>query len=122
MWVYNMTVESGHFDVLRRSFGAISDDQRVQAIIVAFCFGALMEALAGFGTPVAIGSVMLIGHNPGLHNLALVLASRGADLPQLEEKFPTGGLATLIVHSKSWAALSPGDAELIDYAVPRYLD
>ena len=61
MWVYNMTVESGHFDVLRRSFGAISDDQRVQAIIVAFCFGALMEALAGFGTPVAIGSVMLIG-------------------------------------------------------------
>jgi len=61
MRVYNMTVESGHFDVLRRSFGAISDDQRVQAIIVAFCFGALMEALAGFGTPVAIGSVMLIG-------------------------------------------------------------
>ena len=51
IWVYNMTVETGHFAVLRRSFGAISDDQRVQAVIVAFCFGALMEALAGFGTP-----------------------------------------------------------------------
>src|SRR4051794_14814367 len=60
MWVYNMTVETGHFDVLKRSFGAISDDQRVQAIIIAFCFGALLEALAGFGTPVAICSVMLI--------------------------------------------------------------
>jgi len=61
MWVYNMTVETGHFDVLRRSFGAISIDQRVQAVIIAFCFGSLLEALAGFGTPVAIGSVMLIG-------------------------------------------------------------
>jgi lactate permease len=60
IWVYNLTVETGHFDVLRRSFASISDDQRVQAIIIAFCFGALMEALAGFGTPVAISSVMLI--------------------------------------------------------------
>jgi lactate permease len=60
IWVYNLTVETGHFDVLRRSFASISDDQRVQAIIIAFSFGALMEALAGFGTPVAMSSVMLI--------------------------------------------------------------
>ena len=60
IWVYNMTVVTGHFDVLRRSFAKVSDDQRIQAVIVAFCFGALMEALAGFGTPVAITSVMLI--------------------------------------------------------------
>src|SRR4051794_36633183 len=60
MWLYQMTVDTGHFDVLKRSFGAISSDQRVQAIIIAFCFGALLEALAGFGTPVAICSVMLI--------------------------------------------------------------
>ncbi len=60
IWVYNMTVETGHFDVLRRSFAKVSDDQRIQAVIIAFCFGALLEALAGFGTPVAITSVMLI--------------------------------------------------------------
>jgi lactate permease len=60
IWVYNLTVETGHFDVLRRSFASVSDDQRIQAIIIAFCFGALMEALAGFGTPVAISAVMLI--------------------------------------------------------------
>jgi lactate permease len=60
IWLYNMTVATGHFDVLRRSFATVSDDQRVQAIIIAFCFGALLEALAGFGTPVAITSVMLI--------------------------------------------------------------
>jgi lactate permease len=60
IWLYNMTVATGHFDVLRRSFAKVSDDQRVQAVIIAFCFGALLEALAGFGTPVAITSVMLI--------------------------------------------------------------
>jgi lactate permease len=60
IWLYNMTVVTGHFDVLRRSFAKVSDDQRVQAVIIAFCFGALLEALAGFGTPVAITSVMLI--------------------------------------------------------------
>src|SRR4051795_10141917 len=60
IWIYNMTRESGHFAVLRESFARVSGDQRVQAILIAFCFGALMEALAGFGTPVAICSVMLI--------------------------------------------------------------
>jgi lactate permease len=60
IWVYNMTRETGHFAVLRRSFAAVSADERIQAVIIAFCFGALIEALAGFGTPVAISSVMLI--------------------------------------------------------------
>jgi lactate permease len=60
LWVFNMTVATGHFDVLRRSFGALSIDQRTQAILVAFCFGGLLEALAGFGAPVAITSVMLV--------------------------------------------------------------
>ena len=60
IWIYNMTVETGHFQVLRRSISSISDDQRVQAVLIAFCFGALLEALAGFGTPVAISAVMLI--------------------------------------------------------------
>src|SRR3954463_3797509 len=60
IWIYTMTVDSGDFNVLRRSFGRVSSDQRVQAVVIAFCFGALLEALAGFGTPVAICSVMLI--------------------------------------------------------------
>jgi lactate permease len=60
IWVYQMTIETGHFDVLRRSFARVSDDQRIQAVIIAFSFGALLEALAGFGTPVAVTSVMLM--------------------------------------------------------------
>ncbi|MFF2523562.1 L-lactate permease [Streptomyces liangshanensis] len=60
LWVYRMTVRTHHFDILRRSFGRLSDDPRIQALVVAFCFGALLEALAGFGAPVAISAVMLV--------------------------------------------------------------
>src|SRR5215211_2225039 len=60
LWIYNITVATGHFAVLRRAFNRVSDDQRIQAVIIAFAFGALLEALAGFGTPVAITAVMLI--------------------------------------------------------------
>jgi lactate permease len=61
IWIYNMTERTGHFAVLRRSFERVSDDERIQAIIIAFSFGALLEALAGFGTPVAITAAMLVG-------------------------------------------------------------
>ena len=60
IWIYNMTVTTGHFNVLQRSFAQVSSDRRIQAVIIAFCFGALLEALAGFGTPVAITTVMLL--------------------------------------------------------------
>ncbi|USQ81081.1 L-lactate permease [Ornithinimicrobium faecis] len=60
IWLYELTVRSGRFDDLRLVIDAISDDPRVQAIIIAFCFGGLLEALAGFGAPVAITGVMLM--------------------------------------------------------------
>ncbi|HEX4673104.1 MAG TPA: L-lactate permease [Solirubrobacteraceae bacterium] len=61
LWIYNMSDVTGHFAVLKRAFAAVSDDMRVQVVVIAFCFGALLEALAGFGTPVAICGVMLMG-------------------------------------------------------------
>ncbi|GAA1660291.1 L-lactate permease [Fodinicola feengrottensis] len=60
IWIYNLTVRTGHFAVLRRAFAAISDDRRIQAIVIAFSFGALLESLAGGGSPIAICAVMLI--------------------------------------------------------------
>jgi lactate permease len=77
IWVYNLTVVSGHFDVLRRSFERVSADRRIQAIIIAFCFGALLEALAGFGTPVAITVVMLmaLGFRPLLAASVALIAN-----------------------------------------------
>src|SRR5436305_9037056 len=61
LWIFNMTEEMGYFAVLKRAFSAVSDDARVQVVMIAFCFGALLEALAGFGTPVAICGIMLVG-------------------------------------------------------------
>jgi lactate permease len=91
IWVYNLTVASGHFDVLRRAFGRVSPDMRIQAIIIAFCFGALLEALAGFGTPVAITVVMLmaLGFRP-IHAAAVSLIANTAPVA-------FGALATPIV-------------------------
>ncbi|MEU5840879.1 L-lactate permease [Rhodococcus sp. NPDC047139] len=61
VWVYRLTVESGHFDVLTRAFGRISPDPRILTIVIAFLFGALLEAVAGFGTPIVVATVVLIG-------------------------------------------------------------
>ena len=58
--LYQVTVVSGRFEDLRGVFALLSDDPRVQAMLIAFCFGGLMEALAGFGAPVAITGVMLM--------------------------------------------------------------
>ena len=77
LWIYNMTEATGHFAVLRRVFAMISDDVRVQVVVIAFCFGALLEALAGFGTPPAICSVMLVGL--GLSPLRAVAVALVAD-------------------------------------------
>jgi lactate permease len=96
IWIYNLTVESGHFDLLRRSFEKVSPDLRVQAIIIAFCFGALLEALAGFGTPVAITVVMLItvGFTP-LRAAALSLIANTAPVAFGALAAPITALATV---------------------------
>jgi lactate permease len=60
LWIYRLSVVTGWFDVLGAKIRAISDDQRVLAIVIAFCFGALLESLAGFGAPVAISAAMLM--------------------------------------------------------------
>ncbi|MFO0937397.1 MAG: L-lactate permease [Gemmataceae bacterium] len=61
MLIYNLTVETGQFTIIRRSIGSLSQDARVQAVLIGFCFGALMEGAAGSGSPVAICGAMLAG-------------------------------------------------------------
>jgi lactate permease len=77
IWLYQVTVVSGRFEDLRAAFHLISDDPRVQAIIIAFCFGGLLEALAGFGAPVAITGVMLmaLGFSPVRAAVVVLLAN-----------------------------------------------
>ena len=82
---------------------------------------ALLERVRA--VPAAADSVLLIGHNPGMGDLAFELAGGGdADaLERLREGFPTGALATLAVAADAWDELAPGGAELIAYVVPREL-
>ncbi len=61
IYIYDLTVTSGDFAVLRNSIGHFSSDRRIQALLIAFSFGAFIEGAAGFGTPVAISAAMLIG-------------------------------------------------------------
>ena len=61
VFLYNLTVETGQFEVIKSSVGRLSADRRIQALLVAFSFGAFIEGASGFGTPVAICSALLIG-------------------------------------------------------------
>ncbi|WP_320536647.1 L-lactate permease [Pseudarthrobacter sp. IC2-21] len=60
LWIYRLTVATPWFEVLGRTIRSISNDLRILAILIAFCFGALLESLAGFGAPVAISAAMLM--------------------------------------------------------------
>ena len=61
VFLYNLTVASGQFDVVKGSVARLSSDRRIQALLVAFSFGAFIEGAAGFGTPVAITAALLMG-------------------------------------------------------------
>src|SRR6476620_7680866 len=61
VFLYNLTVETGQFEIVKSSGGRLSKDRRIQALLVAFSFGAFIEGASGFGTPVAICSALLIG-------------------------------------------------------------
>jgi lactate permease len=76
VFLYALTVEAGAFETVKRSVLALSDDRRVQALLIAYCFGAFLEGAAGFGTPVAVCAALLAGagfrplHAAGLALLA----------------------------------------------------
>jgi lactate permease len=80
IWLYQVTVVSGRFEDLRRVFDVIGGgDIRIQSILIAFCFGGLLEALAGFGAPVAITATMLLALGmPPLRAAAAVLVANTA--------------------------------------------
>jgi len=61
IFIYNLTVATGQFEIVKDSIASITDDRRLQALLIAFGFGAFLEGAAGFGTPVAISAGMLVG-------------------------------------------------------------
>lgn len=61
IFIFDVTVKTGQFDIVKRTIAGLGDDRRIQALLIAFSFGAFIEGAAGFGTPVAISGAMLIG-------------------------------------------------------------
>jgi lactate permease len=61
IFIYDITVKTGKFEVVKDTIGGLAGDRRIQVLLIAFAFGAFIEGAAGFGTPVAISAAMLIG-------------------------------------------------------------
>src|SRR4029077_19728589 len=61
VFLYNISVETGQFEIMKESIAGITADRRLQVLLVAFCFGAFIEGAAGFGAPVAIAGAFMIG-------------------------------------------------------------
>lgn len=96
VWLYKISVESGKFDVLRSSIAGISQDQRLQLLLIGFCFNAFLEGAAGFGVPIAICSVLLVslGFKP-LQAAMLCLIANGASGAFGAIGIPVGIIGTL---------------------------
>lgn len=108
-------------DTLKRIASVLPRDTEVR--IEDRLYGAsdqdLLERLREI--PDETTSAMVVGHNPGLEDLATLLAAPGSRA-RLEEKFPTGALATLAIPGAGWTALEGGTAELVDFVVPKGLN
>ena len=79
VFMYVLTVEAGEFEKVKASVAALSSDRRIQALLIAFCFGAFIEGAAGFGTPVAISAALMIGAGfPPLYASGLALLANTA--------------------------------------------
>jgi lactate permease len=91
IFLHQLTVQKGHFNVLRNSLAALAPDARIQVILIAFCFGAFFEGAAGFGTPVAVTAAILIqlGFRP--------LAASGLSLIANTAPVAFGALGTPVI-------------------------
>ncbi len=113
--LYRVTLDTGKFEIIKDSIGALSDDRRLQAVLIGFAFGAFIEGAAGFGTPVAIAATMLtgLGFSPfyaaficllantapvafGSLGIPVVTLAGVTGLPEAALSAMTGGLCALI--------------------------
>ena len=109
-------------ETLERVEAAFGD--RVKARFEEALYGASeAELLARLrALPPELDSVMIVGHNPGLEDLALALAAEGAERARMEEKYPTAALATIDLSAHDWSAIERGSGALVAYVRPRDLD
>jgi lactate permease len=96
VFLFNLTVESGQFEIIKRSLSALSPDRRIQALLIAFCFSAFMEGVAGQGAPVAVAAAMLIGMGfPALSAAVICLVGNTPPVPFGPVGVPTIMMSTM---------------------------
>jgi lactate permease len=123
MLLYNVTVETGQFSIVRQSVAGLSADARIQAILIAFAFGAFLEGAAGGGTPVAIcGAIMVgLGFDPFLAAVLCLIANTSP--------VAYGGLGTPLITltgvtdlpTETLSIMAGHQLPLLSFAVPIYM-
>jgi lactate permease len=96
VFLFNLTVESGQFEVIKSSISSLSPDRRIQALLIAFSFSAFMEGVAGQGAPVAVAAAMLIGLGfPALPAAVICLVANTPPVPFGPVGVPTIMMSTV---------------------------
>jgi lactate permease len=123
MLLYNITVETGQFTIVRRSVAGLSGDARIQAILIGFAFGAFLEGAAGGGTPVAIcGAIMVgLGFDPFLAAVLCLIANTSP--------VAYGGLGTPLITlsgvtnlpTESLSIMAGHQLPLLSFVIPLYM-
>src|SRR5260370_19311320 len=121
--LYRLTVETGKFESIKHSIGSLTSDRRLQALLIAFAFGAFMEGAAGFGTPVAVAAAMLagLGFSP-FYAAAICLLANTA--PVAFRSIPTPIMTLAGITGLPGGRLSAGDGRVclpVSLLLPAYL-
>src|SRR5664279_1067734 len=96
VFLFNLTVESGQFEIIKSSISSLSPDRRIQALLIAFSFSAFMEGVAGQGAPVAVAAAMLIGLGfPALPAAVICLVANTPPVPFGPVGVPTIMMSTV---------------------------
>jgi L-lactate transport len=124
LFLHNLTVETGRFDIVRSSLAALTTDRRIQALIIAFAFGALLEGIAGFGAPVAITAAIMasLGFNP-LYAASIALLANTAPVAFGSLGVPVttlGGLVAPIVGNDDTGEVTNALSAMIGRQLPLF--
>ncbi len=122
VWFYEVTVNAGRSDDLRKLFDSIGGgDVRIQAVLIAFCFGALLESLAGFGAPIAITATMVLALGvPPLRAAMAVLIANTAPVAYGAVAIPITTAGNMAPGADGAAATAVHVAEIVGYIAPLF--
>src|SRR5262249_3730683 len=131
IFLFAPAVETGQFEIVKHSVASLSSDRRIQALLIAFCFGAFVEGAAGFGTPVAISAALLMGagfrplHAAGLALIAntspVAFGALGTPITTLADVTCPGPLADKDVWAQEISKMAGRQLPLFSLIVPAWL-